>query len=449
MRIGYILAGFLFFLNPNILVVDFLPDFIGTILILYGLAHAAEIDERIRHTRKTLYILLAVAIGRFLCTFLVPIIDPSEYTWFLVFAFCFGIGEAYLFCRAMYTLDSGLTYLSLQTGHNEIYKTTGGTALGMTIIFTVVKNVFAIFPALTYLNSDYGTVTDIQTNWTFVMWMLMAINVLLVTVYGILWYIRMLKFWKPLKNSPFITHVEQRYAAEYLSNRPLTVYRDLKRISLLLASAMLFAIPLRLDGIDILPDVFAGVLLFYAGRFLKRMYPETAGKTVLLSIGYTVVSAIEWGYMLWFVTSNYSYQAAEGFSDVMGYQVFRYMHLLSAYMVYGILIAVKLILFLAVLFSMRKCFRKMIVEHTGSITEVSAGTLKTEEVRKILDRVLWAVMILAVAAVLVSGVTTALFLWIPVLVTVDLFVWVVLTVLMRYFTEKLTIGMDDKYYYDT
>lgn len=449
MRIGYILAGLLFFVNPNILVVDFLPDFIGAILILYGLAHAAEIDERIRQTRKTLYLLLTVAVGRFLCTFLVPIIDPSEYTWFLVFAFCFGIAEAYLFCRAMYSFDSGLTYLSLQTGHNEIYRTTAGTSLGMTIIFTVVKNVFAIFPALTYLKSDYGTVTDIETNWTFVMWMLMAINILLVTVYGILWYVRMVKFWRPLKKSEFIAAVEKRYEAEYLSNKPLTVYRDLKRITLLLASALIFCVPLRLDGIDILPDAVAGVLFIYAAGFLKRMYPETAGKTVSLAIGYTVASAIEWAYMLWFVFSNYSYTAAEGFSDVMGYQVFRYMHLLSAYAVYVVLIAVKLCLFVAMFLSMRKYFKKMIVDHTGSITEVSAGTVKTEEVRKALSGVLLFVMIVSVIAALVSALTAALFLWIPILVTLDLAVWVVLAVLMRYFNEKLTIGMDDKYYYDT
>lgn len=449
MRIGYILAGLLFFINPNILVVDFLPDFIGAILILYGLAHAAEIDERVRQTRKTLYTLLAVAIGRFLCTFLVPIIDPSEYTWFLVFAFCFGIAEAYLFCRAMYTLDSGLTYLSLQTGHNEIYKNTTGTSLGMTIIFTVVKNLFAIFPALTYLNSDFGTVSDVETNWSFVMWMLMVINVLLVTVYGVLWYIRMVKFWKPLKKSEFVACVEERYKKEYLSDKPLTIYRDLKRITLLLASALLFCIPIRMDGIDILPDVIAGVLLIYTARFLKRMYPRKAGRTVWLAVGYTLVSAIEWGYMLWFVFSNYSYQAAEGFSDVMGYQVFRYMHLFSAYAVYVVLIVVKLCLFVTVFFSMRKYFKEMIIEHTGSITEVSAGTMKTEEVRKSLSGILLAVMIVSVIAALISALTAALFLWIPVLVTLDLGIWAILAILIRYFNEKLTIGMDDKYYYDT
>ena len=158
MRIGYILAGFLFFVNPNILVVDILPDFIGAILLLYGLSHAAEIDERITHTRKILYQLMYAGIGRFLCTFLIPIIDAKEYTWFLVFAFCFGLIEAYLFCKAMFSLDSGLTFLSLSSKDNEIYKETGGPAIGMTVIFTVVKTVFSILPTLTYLVTDYGTV---------------------------------------------------------------------------------------------------------------------------------------------------------------------------------------------------------------------------------------------------------------------------------------------------
>ena len=151
MRIGYILAGFLFFVNPNILVVDLLPDFIGAILLLYGLSHAAEIDERITRTRKTLYQLMYAGIGRFLCTFLIPIIDAKEYTWFLVFAFCFGLLEAYLFCKAMFSLDSGLTFLSLASKDAKIYQETGGPAIGMTVIFTVVKTVFSSLPTLTYL----------------------------------------------------------------------------------------------------------------------------------------------------------------------------------------------------------------------------------------------------------------------------------------------------------
>jgi len=396
--------------------------------------------------------LLFVALGRFLCTFLVPIIDPSEYTWFLVFAFCFGLSEAYLFCRSMYMLDSGLTYLSLRSDSREIYRSTGGTALGMTIIFTVVKNVFAIFPALTYLVTDYGEVTEAQTNWTFVMWMLMAINVLLVTVYGILWYIRMRRFWKPLKESKFLSRVEERYATEYLANRPLTVYRDLKRISLLLGLAFLFAVPVRMDGIDILPDIAAGVLMIFAARFLKRMYPGAAEKTVLLSSLYTVVATVEWGLMVWFSMTNFGPELIEQqvvFSDWMGYKVFREMDLFMVFAVYCVLAALKLGILGTVVISMRRALKRMIVEHTGSITEVGQSTEKTAKIRKTLNELLRAVLYFIVFAVLFSVLTTVLFLWFPILQTFDLFVWAAYAILMHSFTEKLLTSIDDRYYYDT
>ncbi len=452
MRIGFILAGLLFFLNPNILVLDILPDFIGAILILYGLAHAAEIDERVRFTRKTLYTLLWVSMGRFLCTFLAPIIDPKEYTWFLVFAFCFGLGEAYLFCRAMWDLDSGLTYLSLHSNHNDIYKNTGGTAVGMTIIFTVVKTVFSILPALTYLVTDFGTVTETRTNWTFVMWMLMAINILLVTVYGILWYIRMVKFWKPLKNSDFIREVEARYTKEYLSNRSLTVYRDFHRVSLLLVVGLFFAIPLRFDGIDYLPDMAAGVLFIYAGRFLRRMYDHSAKSTAILAAVYTALAFAEWTLTFWFSKTNFGPELIEQqavYTDWMGYLVFRYTDKLIVFGICCALAIGKLLLLLAMLFSLRPALRQMITEHTGSIDEVGDGTVKSEEVRKQLRRLLTVVMVLAVLAVVCSAVTTVIYFWLPILPTFDLFAWAAFAALIYYFTDKLKTCIDDRYYYET
>ncbi len=452
MRIGFILAGLLFFLNPNILVLDILPDFIGAILILYGLAHSAEIDERIRFTRKTLYILLWVSVGRFLCTFLAPIIDPHEYTWFLVFAFCFGLGEAYLFCRSIWMLDSGLTYLSLHSNHNDIYQNTGGTAVGMTIIFTIVKTVFSILPALTYLVTDYGTVTETRTNWTFVMWMLMAINILLVTVYGILWYIRMVKFWKPLKKSDFIREVEARYEKEYRSNRPLTVYRDLHRVSLLLVLGLFFAIPVRMDGIDVLPDVIAGVLFIYAGRFMRRMYDRAAKSTAILAGIYTAIALVEWVVTVWFSKSNFGPTLIEQqvvYTDWMGYLVFRYTDKLIIFGICCALAIAKLFVLFWLLLSLRPALKQMIKEHTGSIDEVGDGTVKSEEVRKQLRRLLAVVMVLAAVAVLYSAVTTVIYFWFPILPTFDLFIWAIFACLLYYFTDKLKTCIDDRYYYDT
>jgi len=302
------------------------------------------------------------------------------------------------------------------------------------------------------LVTDYGEVTEAQTNWTFVMWMLMAINVLLVTVYGILWYIRMRRFWKPLKESKFLSRVEERYATEYLANRPLTVYRDLKRISLLLGLAFLFAVPVRMDGIDILPDIAAGVLMIFAARFLKRMYPGAAEKTVLLSSLYTVVATVEWGLMVWFSMTNFGPELIEQqvvFSDWMGYKVFREMDLFMVFAVYCVLAALKLGILGTVVISMRRALKRMIVEHTGSITEVGQSTEKTAKIRKTLNELLRAVLYFIVFAVLFSVLTTVLFLWFPILQTFDLFVWAAYAILMHSFTEKLLTSIDDRYYYDT
>ena len=454
MRIGFILAGLLFFVNPNIVVVDILPDFIGAILILYGLSHAGEIDERIALARRNLYILMFTGIGRFLCTFLIPIIDAKEYTWFLVFAFCFGIIEAYLFCRSMFLVDAGLTYLSLKNNENDIYLQTGGTCLGMTVIFTVVKSIFSILPTLTYLVTDYGTVTERQTNWTFVMGLLMAVNVLLVSVYGIMWYLKIRSFWKELKKRTFLSYVESRYESEYLANKPLVIYRDLKRVTLLLTVAAVFAIPVRLDGIDVLPDFAAGICLLYAVRFLRTMYPKSkesggmGGLTRVLAFCYTGISLLEWCYMLWLRMTNYSQESLQGFSAVMGYKVFDEMPLFTAFVIYCLLAILKLALFAAVILSMRSVFARMINEHTGSITEVSSENQKTKQVRKTLHVTLLCMTVGVVAAVLLSAVTTLLFLWVPILQTWDMLVSVVFVILLKYFMEKLMTGMDDRYYHE-
>jgi hypothetical protein len=44
MGFNYLLAGFLFLLNPDIVVLDLLPDFIGYLLIMKGLSKASKIS---------------------------------------------------------------------------------------------------------------------------------------------------------------------------------------------------------------------------------------------------------------------------------------------------------------------------------------------------------------------------------------------------------------------
>ena len=51
-RLGRIAAGIFFLLNPNITVIDLLPDFIGCILIISGLGLLRDISDSLEEARK-------------------------------------------------------------------------------------------------------------------------------------------------------------------------------------------------------------------------------------------------------------------------------------------------------------------------------------------------------------------------------------------------------------
>jgi hypothetical protein len=125
------------------------------------------------------------------------------------------------------------------------------------------------------------------------------------------------------------------------------------------------------------------------------------------------------------------------------------MPLFTSFVLYCILMAAKVLLFLGVILSMRKVMKQMIFEHTGSITEVGNNTAKTENIRKGLRKWLLTVMIVGAAAVLMSAATAVLFLWIPILQSYDALVWSVFAAVLYYFMNRLISSVDDRYYHET
>ena len=182
------------------------------------------------------------------------------------------------------------------------------------------------------------------------------------------------------------------------------------------------------------------------------MYDRAAKSTAILAGIYTAIALAEWVLTFWFSKSNFGPKLIEQqvvYTDWMGYLVFRYTDKLIVFGVCCALALAKLFVLFWLLFSLRPALKQMIREHTGSIDEVGDGTVKSEEVRKQLRRLLTVVMVLAAAAVLYSAVTTVIYLWFPILPTFDLFMWVVFACLIYYFTDKLKTCIDDRYYYET
>ena len=86
MGIAYILAGVFFLFNPNINVVDVLPDFIGYLLIYRGLFHASFLSDNLRQARDLIWKLAMITAVRAASAVLLPYTSDT-FTLLLVFIF--------------------------------------------------------------------------------------------------------------------------------------------------------------------------------------------------------------------------------------------------------------------------------------------------------------------------------------------------------------------------
>ena len=92
MGTGLIFIGFLFLINPDLITLDIVPDFIGYYLISRGLSRLALLEERIAVARKWAHLLALTSVLKlFSCSIAFPTAIESTR---LTVCFFFLVAEA-------------------------------------------------------------------------------------------------------------------------------------------------------------------------------------------------------------------------------------------------------------------------------------------------------------------------------------------------------------------
>ncbi|MBQ8911528.1 MAG: hypothetical protein IJY89_03055, partial [Clostridia bacterium] len=321
-----VIIGTFFFFNPNLSVLDVLPDFIGAALIVIGTLHLADIDDRARDASKALTILALVDAGKMLTLLLLT--DSSGTVCPLIFTFCFGIGEGALFAYGMAKLFSAITYQAMRHTCERLY--TGFSSLvGLTVLVAILKNLLVMLPELTGLSTDYGFIesiagTEAQVS-EFIYKALTILNLVVVSLYGFGWWVYMLRYFRAVgKEKAFLAALDEKYYEEVGSKHEVLTYRALKTAGLLFTLGLIMLLPVRLDGNDLLPDFGAGILLLLAVARLYGLYKKS-GRIALLAGGiFTLVAATEWVYELVFNMSLNIQQAGGGYYDAVSVILLRH-----------------------------------------------------------------------------------------------------------------------------
>lgn len=377
------IAGLFFFLNPNYGVFDVLPDFIGAALLLWGFLHFADIDDRAQSAKKALLILAFVNAAK--CVSILLLLDSEGTIWRLVFTFCFSIGEGALFAYGMAKFFDAIVYQSMR---HDCHRFLNGfsTAKSMTVLIAVLKNLLALLPELTALSSEYG---DVEAGGAssaeiaaFVFKALTFLNLLVVTIYGIGWFLYMVRYFRALrKERPFLAALGEQYEQEVGSRREVLTYNALKTAGILFFAGLIFALPLWLDGLDFLPDFVSGVLMVLAVLRLYKLYPKKCRPALISGILYTVAATAEWVYALVFrngMTIDYHAGYYRSVSTILA----RHPEKLGSYFgLVGVGIA-KCILYAVFLCLICSVFLPIVEEHTGVAFELSSAESE-EKKRKI------------------------------------------------------------------
>ena len=385
---GAFAIAFLFLFNPNIAIVDPLPDFFGYMIICFALSRLAFLNETLYDAKRAFERMVLVDAGKILAIFWIFGIEAisERNTGLLLWSFVFGVLESIFAIPAFIKLFDGFSALgdfhvntSIHSKGRVCKKSYTDFVKYFSVIFVVFKALLTCLPELTVLQ----TTTYDETSQFFSLYRYIAVirGLCFVPVFivGLIWLVTAVRYFLRIsKDKTFLSSLNAEYAKKRISKNGLFVIKDVKTASLFFLLAGVLTIDFNLDGINILPDILVavcmGLAFFYFAKTakIKKTFP------VICFALYTVATLFE-DFIRYYFAENYYYNAIE--KDGKAFTV---------YIITVIAVAIEGITLILLYSSIAKALRVVIKDHTGYVLgrEIESDSEKKQiaEVQKRLSK---------------------------------------------------------------
>ncbi len=302
-------VGAIFLFDPFMGVFDFLPDAIGYLLIALALYRFSDMDDRLSDASRAAGKLALLGAARQVAMLLTyALVSPTERPVFiLLMVFSLGVLDVLMFIPLWRNIAAGFTYLGSRVDAVAVFDRTrrGGRLhlrplceryAAFSIIYFVCKETLAVLPEVSVLTHERGgTEWGGNSLYNFIGLLRMA-AILVSMVLGIVWLVKTIGFIRKLKaDKPFIASLHRKYETEVLIRRDLFAMRAVKASLVSLSAAAVLSLDLYVEGVSIMPDLLAAVLMILSIRFLAR-YTEKrmVAPPLLLSVLYGLLATIAW-----------------------------------------------------------------------------------------------------------------------------------------------------------
>lgn len=279
MRTGSALIGFLFLINPELITVDLLPDFVGFLLIARGLRRLSYLEERMMLARRYAFVLALSSVIKLLSS-IIAVPTNIESTR-LTISFCFLIVNLWLELLLVDNTMKGLQYLAVRNNGDLVLKNYE-LVKGFLTAFFIVKEaahflpqgIAAVFP---HIDADPDLVDHYQTmisSFQTSRSILFVVGSLCLILFGI-YTARILKAYRDRCRSDliFCESLKQKYREKISENDNALTVIGIKKAFLLFFLASVFLFDIYFDGINILPNPFFSFFVWLGFGALRPFVP--------------------------------------------------------------------------------------------------------------------------------------------------------------------------------
>lgn len=328
-RLGFAVAAAVFLFNPNVMLLDVLPDAVGYLLLLMAFSPLADavphFDDAVTGFRRLAFLTLLRYPAFVLMTW-VYFNETSERPIVPLLCLVFGALELIFGIPAFRSLFTGMEYAAslsdcddllylprkAEKGKNAKGKQKAKKPLSrlfsLTVVMLIIKAAAELAPELTLLTSfdSLGYVTTLSLDILHYRPYFMVLAGIVSLISGTIWLCRFLPYFRAAaKSNAFIAYLSARVAEQRRFNPENRRCRIFWRAAILLISGFALQIDLFSDERNILPD-FIGILLLLLGSAeLAKLAPRRRAVTVSgwIAAGISFLAAV--GNTLFLRTYDY------------------------------------------------------------------------------------------------------------------------------------------------
>lgn len=256
--------GLLFLANPNVNIIDIIPDFIGCALMWYSLNKLRDLSPDMAKTRRYAARLFGLEIGKLL-SLLIFMNLSLDSGFLLTFSFVFVISEILICIPMMNSFFDGILFLGTKYDASSslvmLEKTKYSTA-----VFLISRAILTFLPELTYLYiiEDIGYILEPYKG------VVIVTSIVLQLISGLLWLMTVLKYKRNVLNdSVLMSSISDYYEKNIASDTGLFIKRKIKTGAFMLCAFSLLSVNIFFDGKRVLPSVIciaAAIMTVFSWR---------------------------------------------------------------------------------------------------------------------------------------------------------------------------------------